>query len=372
MATISLCMIVKNEEDVLERCLRSVEGIPDETIIIDTGSTDRTKEIARRFTQKVYDFAWRDDFSAARNESFSRAEMDYCLWLDADDLISPVQRETWIALKGMLDREQPQADVVMAPYHTAFDHGNPVLTYYRERLLRRGAGFQWKGRVHEAIVPEGKILYTDAAVEHHKEKAGDRDRNLRIYQKQLAEGEALEPRQMFYYARELLDHREYQEAQRAFLCFLGEKGGWVENKLEACRLLAICLYAQGREEEALAALLWSLSYDAPRAELCCSLGQHFFDRECWEKAAFWYRQALEARRDDASGAFVLQDCYGYIPCIQLCVCYDRLGNQIKAEEYNEMAGGYKPASEAYLYNLEYFKGKKAFLGDSAERMNPRQ
>ena len=71
MASVSLCMIVKNEEDVLERCLESAAGLVDEIIVVDTGSTDRTREIAARFTSQVYDFPWQDDFSAARTASFS-------------------------------------------------------------------------------------------------------------------------------------------------------------------------------------------------------------------------------------------------------------------------------------------------------------
>ena len=78
MATVSLCMIVKNEEKVLGRCLDSAKEIADEIIIVDTGSTDRTKEIAAEYTEKIYDFEWNDDFSAARNESFRKATKDYC------------------------------------------------------------------------------------------------------------------------------------------------------------------------------------------------------------------------------------------------------------------------------------------------------
>ena len=67
MITISLCMIVKNEERVLKRCLDSVRDLVDEIIIVDTGSTDATKRIAAGYTDKIYDFTWNDDFSAARN-----------------------------------------------------------------------------------------------------------------------------------------------------------------------------------------------------------------------------------------------------------------------------------------------------------------
>lgn len=83
--TISLCMIVKNEEMVLSRCLESIKDIVDEIIIIDTGSTDKTKEIARLYTDKVYDFKWTQDFSQARNYSFSKATKDYQMWLDAEE-----------------------------------------------------------------------------------------------------------------------------------------------------------------------------------------------------------------------------------------------------------------------------------------------
>lgn len=85
--TISLCMIVKNEEDTLPLCLDCIKSIANEIIIIDTGSKDRTKEIASRYTELIYDFEWIDDFSAARNFAFGKATKDYILWLDADDVL---------------------------------------------------------------------------------------------------------------------------------------------------------------------------------------------------------------------------------------------------------------------------------------------
>jgi len=88
MPTISLCMIVKNEEQFLEQCLNSVKDWVDEIIIVDTGSTDHTKEIAAKFTDRLYDFEWSDDFSAARNESLKHATGDWILVLDADETIA--------------------------------------------------------------------------------------------------------------------------------------------------------------------------------------------------------------------------------------------------------------------------------------------
>lgn len=118
MITISLCMIVRDEELTLERCLTGIKGIVDEIIIVDTGSVDRTKEIAAKFTTKIYDFTWIDDFAAARNYSFSMAQMDYILWLDADDVILEEDRQLLMELK----QEIPLFfDVVMMKYNVGRD-----------------------------------------------------------------------------------------------------------------------------------------------------------------------------------------------------------------------------------------------------------
>ena len=192
MPTISLCMIVKNEEKVLARCLDSIKDMVDEIIIVDTGSSDRTKEIAALYTDHIFDFTWNDDFSAARNFSFSKASCDFIMWLDADDIFTETDREAFLRFKKELPAD---ADVIMMRYNTAFDEeGKPVFSYYRERIIRRTIQHKWKGRVHEVVVCSGKTYYTDCpAVTHKSVKTSYNDRNLRIYEKQIHEGERLSP-----------------------------------------------------------------------------------------------------------------------------------------------------------------------------------
>ncbi len=353
MVSVSLCMIVKNEEDVLARCLESAADLVDEIIIVDTGSTDHTREIAARFTDKVYDFPWRDDFSAARNESFSHAAMDYCLWLDADDVLLEEDRKAFLALKKTLD---PAVSVVMAPYHAGFDeNGHVTFSYYRERLIKNRAGMRWTGAVHEAITPAGTILHADFAVTHRKTRPSDPDRNLRIYEAQLAAGKRLDPRQQFYYGRELYYHRRWEDALDVFERFLAEGRGWVENEIDACCHCAYCHKELGHGQEALAALFRTFAYDRPRAEACCEIGSWFFQRERYRQAAYWYALALTCARDDRRGAFVSPDCYGYLPYIQLCVCYSRLGDPKRAETFNELAAACKPDSPAVRRNRAFFQ-----------------
>lgn len=352
MVTISLCMIVRDEEAVLGRCLDSVKNAVDEIIIVDTGSKDRTKEIAAGYTDKLYDFEWADDFSAARNEAFSKAEMDYCMWLDADDVLEEKGQEILLAWKAQADGT---ADAVMMEYAAGFDEeGKATFCYERERLLKRERGFRWEGRVHEAVPVSGKVERLKLRIEHHSQKTAYGDRNLRIYEAMKEAGEPFHARDLFYYARELYYHRRYEEAVGCFLFFLEQKDAFCENQVDACRFTACCLYALGREEKALSFLYRGLRYRVPGGELCCEIGKHFADRQNWEQAAFWYEAALRAPKK-AEGGFVQEECYGYVPCIQLSVCYDRMGEKKKAYECHKMAGKYKPYGREYRKNEEYFR-----------------
>ncbi|MGI5899368.1 MAG: glycosyltransferase [Christensenellales bacterium] len=356
MATFSLCMIVKNEEEVLGRCLLSALGIFDEIIIVDTGSDDATKEIARQFTDQIYDFEWIDDFSAARNFAFSKAACEYCVWLDADDVIPPDSREKLIQLKKSLPKD---TDCVMVKYNVAFDrNGKASFSYYRERILRNCPLARWSGAVHETIAPFGKQVYSDIAIEHRKEKQGDSGRNLRIYESQIKKGGAFTPRDRFYYSRELYYARRFEDAIVQLELFLLEGKGWVENNIDACRILSYCLNGTGQRKEALRALLKSFEYDSPRAELCCDIGKHFFEQNSYKQAIYWYSRALESKIDDQSCAFIMPECYGYIPAIQLSLCHWHLGDIDTAITFNELAESFKADDPAVLSNRKFYSGYK--------------
>ena len=102
MISISLCMIIKNEEKVIARCLESVKTFADEIILIDTGSTDQTLDIIKKYTNQIYHYKWVDHFAEARNYSFSKATKDYIFWMDADDFILPGDLEKLQHLKKNL------------------------------------------------------------------------------------------------------------------------------------------------------------------------------------------------------------------------------------------------------------------------------
>lgn len=359
MITISLCMIVRNEEAVLARCLSSVSDIVDEIIIVDTGSTDRTMEIARSFGAKIYEKPWTDHFAEARNASFDKAAMDYILWLDADDVIDPENKEAFIALKETLD---DTVDAVMMRYHVAFDVcGQPTYTFYRERLLQRAHGFRWLGRVHEAIVTDGIVIRSQIAIRHEKKEQGTPDRNLRIYEKMIAEGEVLEPRHRYYYARELFANERTAEAIALLQQCIDDPETWVENRISACRDLSACLINENKIDEALKALMTSFLFGEPRAEICCDIGKIFISKCQYPAAIFWYHAAPTCTPSEASGGFALPECRGYIPYMQLCLCYDHMSEYALAEAYNEKAAQFKECDKAIETNRSYFTALRAKL-----------
>lgn len=345
-------MIAKNESEVICRCLDSVKNIVDEIIIVDTGSTDNTKAIVSRYTDKVFDFVWIDDFASARNFAFSHASMDYILWLDADDVLLEPDRQKLLQLKQTLD---PSVDAVSMHYHLAFDsEGNVTSSLRRNRLVKRSKGFHWHGAVHEYLAVTGYILNSDIAVTHLPVEH-DPDRNIRIYERRLAAGEIFSPRDLFYYANECFDHHNYKRAAEYYHKFLDTEGGWVEDNIAACGKLADCYNCLGNVEREREYTLKSFEYDIPRAEFCCRLGYGFMQQNEWRKAIFWYTLATKLEKPKDSWGFFNDACWTWLPHIQLCVCYDHLGEYELAYKHNELARSYRPNDEQVLHNKWYLE-----------------
>ena len=353
MIKISLCMIVKDEELTLDRCLKSAKDIADEIIIIDTGSKDNTKLIASKYTDKIYDFKWCDDFAKARNYSFSKATKDYIMWLDADDVILDKDIVKLKYLKSHLDEN---IDIVMLKYDLNVDSsGVPALSYYRERILKRKNNYVWKSPIHEAIELTGNILKEDISITHKKEKKYDSKRNLKIFNKMIRNNIKFDSRQTFYYARELYYNKEYTKSIHYFNKFLKDENAWIENKISACLDLYSIYMITNNQEKALSSLLKSFEYDIPRAEICCNLGLFFLNNNDYHTAIYWYKEASTRIYDLSKGGFYIKDCYNFIPYIGLCICYDKLKKYEIADYYNELAGKIKPKDKSYIQNYRYFK-----------------
>jgi tetratricopeptide (TPR) repeat protein len=195
--TISLCMIVKDEEAMIGRCLEAARGAVDEIVVVDTGSTDRTVEIAESHGARVLHHVWDGDFSAARNASFEAATGDWVMYLDADEVLVVDDVERLRALAGRTWRE---AFFVTEINHTGDLEDGTAITHDAMRLFRNRPEYRFEGRIHEQIaqclpayLPERQER-TTVRVEHYGYLGTVRDdkdktnRNLELLERQVAEG----------------------------------------------------------------------------------------------------------------------------------------------------------------------------------------
>ena len=167
-ARVSLCMIVKNEERVLDDCLKSACPAFMQTIVVDTGSTDRTQEIALEHGAELHEFPWTDSFSEARNESFRYAKGNWIFWLDADDTLPLDSAE---AILNSAINAQPNVIAFVVPVQFVGDIGGGTRVDH-VKLIRNVPGLKFEGRIHEQILPSidrigGEIRRIEGAIVLH-------------------------------------------------------------------------------------------------------------------------------------------------------------------------------------------------------------
>lgn len=343
MFTISIAMIVKNEELTLDRVLSCVKLFADEIIIVDTGSQDKTKDIAFKYTDKVYDFTWCDDFSKARNYAFSLASKDYIMWIDADDYISTPNIQKLIDLKSQSDKT---IDVYMLKYSIGDN-----FIFFRERILKREKNFKWNGAVHEVITPSGEIEYKDIIIEHRKEKANEPKRNLKIYYKLLREKHKFSPREQYYYSRELYYNRHFKKAIVQLKKYLKMHDNYLPNILGAYTMIADAFYNLKDYHNAIKYLTESITIFIPTPEICSKLADCFEKITKIDNCIYWYENALLSPKQNQG--FVNTDYDTFIPALELCRLYYPK-NKDKAKEFYELAKKEKPFHPSIKYNEKFF------------------
>ena len=343
-------MIVKNEEGVIARCLDCVRQFADEIIIVDTGSTDKTKEIATKFTDKVFDFVWCDDFSKARNFAFSKATKNYIMWLDADDVIEYNEIEKINQLKLNM-----VADTYMLKYATSFDEfGKPNFVFERERIMKNDNRAIWTGFVHEAIVPFGYIEHIDITIQHRKIASHYTKRNLNLFRKALKRGVKFNAREQYYYARELYYWGYYKKSKLELNRFFKIPNKFTPNTIDAILIMAKCCEKLGDIENAKKWLYEGLNI-MPNAEIVCELARIYEKQGNIKNAIYFYQSALNITRPTLEGLFVREDYYYLIPLLQLVVLFYSSGDIKNAKEYHKQVKKLYPNNRQVLYNDEIFK-----------------
>lgn len=294
MITVSLCMIVKNEERILRRCLDTAADLVEEIVIVDTGSADRTKEIAAEYTDKVYDFAWTGNFSDARNFAFSKCTKQYIYTADADEVIDEENRRRFRDLKQVL---LPEIEIVQMKYGNQLQFST-IYNFdeeYRPKLYKRLREFVWEYPIHEAVRLTPVIYDSDIVITHLPESLHT-GRDIAAFERMAAAGEYLDKKLGGLYARELFISGSKEQVIRAKEYF--ERVIEEEGRTAAEQMEAFCVVVRACRMEGDAAGFYKYAMRATAcdeelpAEICCELGYFYKEKGDRQEAAMWFYNAL--------------------------------------------------------------------------------
>ncbi|MFD3157159.1 glycosyltransferase [Haloimpatiens sp. FM7330] len=348
---ISLCMIVKNEEENLPRCLESVKDLVDEIIIVDTGSIDKTVEIAKSYGAKVYYFKWCNDFSAARNESLKYATKDWILIMDGDDEFCSEDKNKFRNLVNNLD------DNILYYFETLsytgyHQKGFNISVNLNPRLFKNNYGYYYEGEIHNQIrnskFPiKGRVeevrIYHYGYLQYNMIKKDKTNRNIKILKNLIKK----EPENKFHYfnlGNEYCTVREYDKALKYFYEVYKEFNPKVAYSPKLILKIVTTNFILKKLEEALKFINIGLSYYPKFTELHYFKGIILDMKNKPSLAIESFQKCIELGESDP----FLKNIYG----VGSFLTFDWLSKiYMKIKDYNT----------AYKYCIEAIKSKPDYI-----------
>jgi tetratricopeptide (TPR) repeat protein len=296
-------MIVRNEEHHLPDCLRSVQNVFDEVVVVDTGSADRTRDVAQSFGARVFDFPWVDSFSVARNEALRHARHKWILWLDADDRLDEENRER---LRRLLAELGDELDPYAMKVRSVLDAGRTAFRLLDQvRLFRNLPEVRWDYRIHEQILPAvnragGVVRWADVVIDHvgyqnPGPRKGKLERNLRLLEMDYAD-RPTDGFTLFNLGWTLLDLGRTEEALLHLQDALQYTRPTSSTLRKLYHLLTLAQRGLKRSDEALANCREGLKLFPDDAELLCEEGLLARDGGDLAAAAKSWQQVLDMPR----------------------------------------------------------------------------
>ncbi len=326
-------MIVKNEEEILARCLDSFSSLFDEIVIVDTGSHDSTKEIARRYTDRVYDFIWCDDFSAARNYAFSLCTCDYVYSCDADEVLDQTNLKRFEQLKFAM---MPEVEIVQMKYVEKNSTVLNSISEYRPKLFKRVRSFVWEDPVHETVRLDPVVFDSDIEILHLPNGSHHSSRDFRIFKAEYEKNHRLSRNLYRMYAIELLKCGNTDELEDAVEVFTDRME--MEDIDDEALIIALCVLSRAYRlktewQDMLSCALkaFSLDIEVP-AEIHYDLGIFYLYKQDYKEAVEHFSNALQ-------NCAPMLDIHtgGNLPLLGLAECADACGDAAAAKNYRVMA-----------------------------------
>lgn len=344
MKRLSVCMIVKDEEELLPRCLESLQGLADEIIVVDTGSNDSTKEIVLRYTDHLYDFPWSNDFAAARNESLRHATGTWILVIDADEYLSIEDHDKW---REFLDLEKPIPHVAYTLPIINFtgdkEYDDEITTSPVTRLFPNFSEIYFERPIHEQLTRglQGELLlkkldlniyHTGYQILRVTEK-NKHERNMLILS-QMKDNDEMSEYDWFTLGNQ---YRYAKEDEQALMCYEKALQGASPNVVwySHCLLGLITLhYKQNHLNKSWALTEQKLSKYQGFSEYHAIKAIHFETLGFFEEAEASYLKAIEIAEQRAAlnqDIWLIDPMYSFdMPVQQLIEIYFRMNNNQQA------------------------------------------
>lgn len=326
MFSISLCMITKNEEHFLENCLNSIKELVDEIIIVDTGSTDKTKDIAKKFTTKIFDFNWCNDFSKARNESLKHATKEWILILDADETISQIDHK---AIKDAIKNTKNLGFSLIQRNYTNDSSSAKWISSKEDaylesqvakgwfpapitRLFKNEKDIFYEGNVHESVynslIKKGPIKHLNIPI-HHFGKLDQKklEEKYKTYEKlnKIKAKDSTDFYAHFELGRQLVNNNKLNEAIEPLRRSIELNHNFFDSRF----LLGSTLILLDKIDEALIELKSAKRLNKNNSSVYDNLGIIYSKKEEFQKAIKLFNKALEINPKNASAYKNLSQCY---------------------------------------------------------------
>lgn len=339
---ISICMIVKDEAEILEKSLISLNKLGYEIIIVDTGSKDNTKEIAYKFTQNIYDFKWVNDFSKARNFSISKANNEYILVVDADEIIVDMD-------KNELEKSLSMSKVGRLLRINKYSRNGEIFKYSERvnRLFCKNQ-FEYEGSIHEQVVSKNRREYSTYNIpitmehfgyeEDEIKRKGKTKRNIELLESEL-ESKGNDPYILYQLGKSYYMDNNYEMADKYFniaLDFdLDTKLEYVQDMIES---LGYTLINQKKYEESMKIIE---VYDefSKSADFVFLAGLIYMNNGFFDEAVKEFKKASSFKESKMEGV------NSYLANYNIGVILECLGNKKEALKYYKSCGDYKLAIE---------------------------